>query len=84
MKRISGEEFDRLFDEGSDEIYQYLDWAHAETASDPLQEISVPLPDSVVAIIDREAAKQGKDRLELMRRWLTEMAGGLGRSSHAS
>lgn len=29
MKKISDEEFERLFDEGSDEIDQYIDWSKA-------------------------------------------------------
>lgn len=29
MKKISAEEFDRLFEEGSDEIDEYIDWDSA-------------------------------------------------------
>ncbi|MDR1441870.1 MAG: ribbon-helix-helix protein, CopG family, partial [Bifidobacteriaceae bacterium] len=65
------------------EIDQYIDWARWHRADDLLQEISVPLPDSVVAIIDREAARQGKDRLELMRRWLTDKAHSLEETGRA-
>ncbi|MDR1293528.1 MAG: ribbon-helix-helix domain-containing protein [Bifidobacteriaceae bacterium] len=77
VKRVGSEELDRLFDEGSEEFDQYVDWAHSYSADDPLQELSVPLPDSVVDIIDREADKQGRSRVELMRRWLEDRARGL-------
>ena len=71
-KTISAEEFDRLFDEGSDEIDQYLDWDSAVRVSDLPEKVDVELPKQIVAGLDREAKRRGITRQALIKMWLAD------------
>ena len=71
-KTISAEEFDRLFDEGSDEIDQYLDWESAVRVSDLPEKVDVELPKQIVAGLDREAKRRGITRQALIKMWLAD------------
>ena len=74
MKVISAEELDRLFDEGSDEIDQYMDWSKAVRLGDIEQVVSVPLSKSIVEQIDRAAEAEGTDRRAVIQAWLADKA----------
>ena len=71
-KTISAEKFDRLFDEGSDEIDQYLDWDSAVRVSDLPEKVDVELPKQIVAGLDREAKRRGITRQALIKMWLAD------------
>ena len=71
-KTITVEEFDRLFDEGSDEIDDFIDWSSARRASDIEQHLEVNLPFYVALSLDREAAKLGVTKQALIESWVIE------------
>ena len=71
-KTITVEEFDRLFDEGSDEIDDFIDWSSARRASDIQEHFEVNLPFYVALCLDREAAKLGVTKEALVENWVTE------------
>ena len=71
-KMISAEEFDRLFDEGSDEIDQYLDWPSARRPGLEPKRVNVDFPQWMVARLDAEAKRRGVTRQALIKMWLAE------------
>ncbi|MDR1188954.1 MAG: hypothetical protein LBK95_16150 [Bifidobacteriaceae bacterium] len=71
MKEIDAEELDRLFDQGSDELYQYMDLSTGTRDADD-QWVSVLLSAGLVALIDSEADAEGVDRQTLIERWLID------------
>jgi uncharacterized DUF497 family protein len=71
-KTISAEEFDRLFDEGSDEIDQYIDWSSARRPGQEVERVNLDFPKSLVAKLDAEAERRGVTRQALIEMWLSE------------
>ena len=71
-KAISAEELDRLFDEGSDEIDQYLDWDSAHRPALVPKRVNVDFPQWMVAGLDREAKRRGITRQALIKMWLAD------------
>lgn len=71
-KTISAEEFDRLFDEGSDEIDQYIDWSSFRRVNEQTKRVNVDFPQWMVAGLDREAQRRGVTRQALIKMWLAD------------
>lgn len=71
-RTISAEEFDRLFDEGSDEIDQYLDWDSARRPGLETKRVNVDIPQWMIARLDREAKRRGVTRQALIKIWLAD------------
>lgn len=71
-KTISAEEFDRLFDEGSDEIDQYVDWSKARRPGQEIKRVNVDFPQWMVAKLDAEAQRRGVTRQALIKMWLSD------------
>jgi hypothetical protein len=71
-KTISGEEFDRLFDEGSDEIDQHIDWSSARRPGQEIKRVNVDFPQWMVAKLDAEAKRRGVTRQALIKMWLSD------------
>lgn len=71
-KSISAEEFDRLFDEGSDEIDQYIDWSKARRPGQEIKRVNVDFPQWMVAKLDAEAKRRGVTRQALIKMWLSD------------
>ncbi len=73
-KKITAEEFDRLFDEGSDEIDKYIDWSKARRPGLELKRVNVDLPAWVIDSLDRKAARIGVPRMGVIKTCLAELA----------
>jgi len=74
-RSITVEEFDRLFEEGSDELDQFLDVKNAKRVPPRLLEpakVNVDFPKWVVAALDREADRVGVARQALIKLWIVE------------
>jgi len=71
-KTISAEEFDRLFDEGSDEIDKYIDWTLARRAGEEIERVDLDLTQRMAAKLDAAAEQRGVTREALIRMWLGE------------
>jgi hypothetical protein len=71
-KAISAEEVDRLFDEGSDEIDQYLDWNSARRPGLEARRVNVDFPQWMIASLDREAKRRGVTRQALIKMWIAD------------
>lgn len=71
-KAISAEELDRLFDEGSDEIDQYIDWTLARRGDEGIVRVELDLPERMAAKLEAGAEQRGVARDQLIRMWLSE------------
>ncbi len=69
-KTISAEELDRLFDEGSDEIDQYLDWSSARRPGLEAKRVNVDFPQWMVMKLDQESKRLGITRQALIKTWV--------------
>ncbi len=74
VKRISGKEFDRLFDEGSDKIDDYIDWSKGHHPNLELKRVNVDLPVWVINALDKKAARIGVPRMGVIKTCLAELA----------
>ena len=72
MKKVSVDDFDQIFDEGVENIFDYVNWSQAYREGDPPQTLSVALPDSVVAALDEQVARLGTSRSKLLEAWVRE------------
>lgn len=71
-KKISVEEFDRLFDEGSDDIDQYIDWNSFRRPGLEAKRVNVDFPQWMVMKLDREAKRLGISRQALIKTWVAD------------
>jgi hypothetical protein len=74
-RSITVEEFDQLFEEGSDELDQFLDVKNARRVPPKLlapAKVNVDFPKWVVAALDREADRIGVARQVLIKLWIVE------------
>lgn len=70
QKTISAEEFDRLFDEGSDEIDEHIDWSNIRRPGLEPKRVNVDFPQWMVLALDREAQRLGITRQALIKTWV--------------
>ncbi len=71
VKTISGEELDRMFDDGED-ISAYFDWSKATRPALAPKRVNVDFPDWMVRSLDRQAQKRGVTRQALIKMWLAD------------
>ena len=71
-RTITVEEFDRLFDEGSDEIDDFLDWDNAHRPGLTPKRVNVDFPPSMVHELDVVASARGVSRQALIKMWLAD------------
>lgn len=71
-RTITTEEFDRLFDEGSDEIDAFIDWSKARMDYPKPQRVNVDFPPDMVRSLDEVAQSRGVTRQALIKMWLAD------------
>jgi hypothetical protein len=71
-KMISAEEFDRIFDEGEEDVLQYFDLTKTTRPGLEQQKVSVSLPNWMVESLDKEAERIGVNRQAVIKMWLDE------------
>lgn len=71
-RTITTEEFDRLFDEGSDEIDDFIDWSKARMDYPKPQRVNVDFPPDMVRSLDEVAQSRGVTRQALIKMWLAD------------
>jgi hypothetical protein len=72
LKTISAEEFDKIFDDGKEDILPYLDTSKAERPIQAPKRVNVDFPVWVVNGLDREAQRLGVTRQSLIKMWIAE------------
>ena len=71
-KTISAEEFDQLFDDGSDEIDQFIDRSQGRIDPPRAQRVNVDFPPLMVRELDAVAQQRGVTRQALIKMWLAD------------
>ena len=71
-KSITEAEFDRLFDEGSDEIDAYIDWSKGRMVYPKPKRVNVDFPPLMVKELDAVATARGVTRQALIKMWLAD------------
>jgi hypothetical protein len=71
-RTITVAEFDRLFDEGSDEIDQFLDRSRIKTADEYTKRVNVDMPVWMILRLDDAARHRGVSRQAVIKMWLAE------------
>lgn len=71
-RTITVEEFDRLFDEGSDEIEQFIDRSKSRMVYPKAQRVNVDFPPMMVHDLDAVATARGVTRQALIKMWLAD------------
>jgi hypothetical protein len=69
---ISASEFDKKFDDGEEDIVQYLDLSSTTRPGRQQQRVNVDLPIWMVKSLDREAQRIGVTRQSIIKVWLAE------------
>lgn len=72
MKKINDLEFDRAFDEGEEDIVEYLDLSSATRPNQKTKRVNVDFPLWMVESLDKEAAYLGVPRQALIKLWISE------------
>ena len=78
-RTITVEEFDRLFDDGSDEMDQFVDWSKGTWVEPKPKRVNVDFPGWMVNRLDREARHRGVTRQALIKMWLADRLEQTGR-----
>ena len=71
-KTIKSEEFDRLFDEGREDITAYLDLSSARRPNRKTRKVNVDLPEWMINSLDAEADRLAINRQAVIKTWLAE------------
>ncbi len=69
---ISAEDLDRIFDEGEEDILEYLDFSKARRPGLEENDINITLPEWMMNRIDAEAKRLGISSQLVIRNWLAE------------
>jgi hypothetical protein len=69
---MKAKDFDKKFDQGSNDILDDLDLSTARRANQDPKRINVDFPAWVVESLDREAARIGVTRQSIIKVWLVE------------
>lgn len=76
-KNLSAEEFDRMFDEGKEDITPYLDLNSATRINKEAKRVNVDFPTWMVDAMDREADRIGITRQAFIKVVIAERLGSL-------
>lgn len=69
---MKAKDFDKMFDEGHEDIVDDLDLPSARRVNQEQKRINVDFPAWVVESLDREAARIGVTRQSIIKVWLVE------------
>lgn len=71
-RTITAEEFDRIFDEGGDEIAEFVDLSTFKPTYPKPQRVNVDFPPLMVRDLDAVASARGVTRQALIKMWLAD------------
>ncbi len=73
--KITAEEFDRIFDEGEEDVVGYLklDTLH-RPGLDEARRVNISMPAWLIDVLDREARHLAVNRQAIINTWLAEKA----------
>jgi hypothetical protein len=72
VKTIKSEDFDRIFDEGQEDIAEYLNLSSARHPNRKTRKVNVDLPEWMINSLDAEADRLAINRQAVIKTWLAE------------
>ncbi len=69
---MKARDFDRIFDEGAEDITAHLDLSTATRPNRDVKRVNVDFPTWMVASLDREARRLGVTRQSVIKMWIAE------------
>ena len=72
MKMVSADEFDLVFDEGRQDMGEYLDLSTTRHPGYETKRVNVDLPQWMIDSLDQEASRVGVARQAIIKIWLDE------------
>ena len=66
------EEFDKIFDEGKEDILQYADLTKVTKPNLELEDVNIQMPIWMIRKLDRKAAQIGISRDSVIKTWIDE------------
>ena len=69
---MKASEFDKIFDEGKEDVLHLLDMKTAHRPGLESKRVNVDFPSWMVSALDREARKRGVTRQSLIKLWLAD------------
>jgi len=69
---MKAEEFDRIFDEGEEDIIEYLDISSATRPNQQIKRVNVDFPVWMVNQLDAEARRLGVTRQSIIKVWIAD------------
>ena len=72
---MKASEFDRKFEEGEEDITQYLDLSHTLRSGYAQKRVNVDFPLWMVEALDKEAKRIGVTRQSIIKMWIAERIG---------
>jgi CopG antitoxin of type II toxin-antitoxin system len=72
---MKASELDRIFDEGKEDILDYMDLSKAKKVNLDPKRVNVDFPQWMVNGLDREAQRLGITRQSLIKMWIAEKLG---------
>ena len=69
---MKAKDFDKIFDEGEEDILQYIDMSSVRRINQPQKRVNVDFPEWVVESLDLEASRMGVTRQSIIKVWLVE------------
>ena len=76
---MKASEFDKIFDEGKEDILHLVDWKNARRPGREAKRVNVDFPNWMVEQLDREARKRGVTRQSLIKLWLADKLEAVGK-----
>ena len=71
-KTIRSEDFDQLFDEGQEDISEYLKLSSARHPNRKTRKVNVDLPEWMINSLDSEADRLAINRQAVIKTWLAD------------
>ena len=71
-KKIAAKEFDRIFDEGKEDVLQYFDTSKIIRMGNEPKRVNVDFPVWMVSKLDNAAKHLGVTRQSLIKMWIAE------------
>lgn len=71
-KKISAEELDKKFDDGEEDILQYMDSKSGKVVPPLIHRINIDIPAEILAKVDKEADRVGIPRTSLIKVWIAQ------------
>jgi hypothetical protein len=80
---MKAEEFDRKFDEGEEDIIQYLDLAQMKRPGLAQQPLNINFPVWMIEAVDKEAQRLGITRESVIKAWIADAINKAGTSERS-